>query len=128
ARAIVLLSFRVPVWRLKLVITASGDEPQSAEQHPLKRRHRGHGAQDERRPSGHRPLALAVTNLCWSVLIRRNYDHVRNRANCAVLEAPSVVWERTIVKLPHTGVNAPPPQRRWLRITAKSRIGPPSAD
>src|SRR5215831_16845454 len=25
-------------------------------------------------------------------------------------------------------VNTPPPERRWLRITAESRIGPPSAD
>src|SRR5512136_2387697 len=25
-------------------------------------------------------------------------------------------------------VNTPPPERRWLQITAQSRIGPPSAD
>ena len=27
-----------------------------------------------------------------------------------------------------TFVNTPPPERRWLQITAQSRIGPPSAD
>jgi hypothetical protein len=25
-------------------------------------------------------------------------------------------------------VNTPPPERRWLQITAESRIGPPAAD
>ena len=34
ARAIVLLSYRVPVWQLKLVIAADGDELPSAGQHP----------------------------------------------------------------------------------------------
>src|SRR4029077_14202735 len=38
---------------------------------------------------------------------------------------------RILVPLPPqalSSVNAPPPERRWLRVTAQSRIGPPLAD
>lgn len=45
-------------------------------------------------------------------------------------EARIAALERLVGKLAleNEFVNTPPPERRWLQITAQSRIGPPSAD
>ena len=39
-----------------------------------------------------------------------------------------MVFCGSLAGLVFSDVNTPPPERRWLQITAQSRIGPPPAD
>src|SRR5260221_14562777 len=53
----------------------------------------------------------------------------RQRAFCRSTKRIGAL-ERLVGKLAleNEFVNTPPPERRWLQITAQSRIGPPAAD